>query len=493
MPTVARDPVLEELEADPWTWLLTCFPNEISSEPADFHRDFWAWLWGLQPMQRASLVECVFRGGAKTTSLELGLIAMACRGRRYGLYVMRTQDQADDKVANVAGRLEESPEFGLFYPLHAQRRVGVYGSSKGWRRNRLRTRGGFTLDAAGLDKATRGLKVEDARPDVIFIDDIDEPHDTLATIAKQETRLSRSVLPARAGHAVVVFMQNLVHEDGVMARLLDGRAGYLRRAQRVGPIPAVTGFAYEEAPDPAAPERRMFRVTAGQPTWPGAWSLDRCEEELNEIGPTAFLAEMQHQPQDVRGQVFGHLDFAQIRISPDDVPELERVIVRVDPATSGDAGSAQGVAAAGLDADGIIYLVQGFEGRCGPAEALGVAIRMAIGLGSREVGVETIQGGRVWESAWREALLSEGERAAGLKFVPVPSVGRLSKEARIAEMVPDLELHRCRIVEGAHHPIEAALSRFPNKPTDLADSLWHVWRALKGSDSKQKRARVRFA
>ena len=101
--------------------------------------------------------------------------------------------------------------------------MSKYGTSRGWRRNRLRTAGGFTIDAVGLDTAARGLKVEEQRPDLIFLDDIDGKHDTLATTAKKIATLTTSVLPAGSSNVAVIFVQNLIIKDGVASRLADGR------------------------------------------------------------------------------------------------------------------------------------------------------------------------------------------------------------------------------------------------------------------------------
>jgi len=60
----------------------------------------------------------------------------------------------------------------------SSRKLGKYGHSKGWRRERLRTASGLTIDALGLDTGTRGAKIENQRPDFIIFDDVDEKFDT---------------------------------------------------------------------------------------------------------------------------------------------------------------------------------------------------------------------------------------------------------------------------------------------------------------------------
>lgn len=468
---------LAEIEQDWLLWLATLFPGDVTHPFASFHQSFWEWLWSIRPNARAEGIECWARDSGKTTSLELAIVRLATTGRRYGLYVSRTQDQADAKIENAAAKLGESDLFALFYPEHADRKVSKYGHSAGWRRNRLRTAGGFTLDAAGLDRAVRGLKVEEDRPDVVVIDDIDEHTDTALTITKHEQRLSRSILPARSRNAVVLFKQNLIHENGVMARLLDRRADYLRSARRVGPIPAIEGLAYEADGD-------RFKITAGEASWPGGFGLERAEAELNASGPTAFLAEHQHEPQDILGDVFGHMDFAPLRVKRSDVPPLDIVIVRVDPAVEGDADSGQGACAVGRDRESIVYFLSGYEGKSSPLQAIKTGIRMALAEQAHEVGIEDVQGKKTWESVWREAVMEVGGEARGLQLVRVGVQG-LSKPERVSQMVADFELGRVRIVEGSHHVMEGALHRFPAKPNDLADAMWHGWQALRNFGQAQ--------
>ena len=59
-----------------------------------------------------------------------------------------------------------------------------------------------------------------------------------------------------------------------------------------GPYPALSGeFKYEERQTAKGP--RYF-ILSGTPTWPEGFGLEDCEKELNDVGPTAFEAECQH-------------------------------------------------------------------------------------------------------------------------------------------------------------------------------------------------------
>src|SRR5690554_6819177 len=162
--------------SDRWEkWLASLFPNYVYAPFADRHRALWEWVWAIEAGVRPRPFVAVWpRGGAKSTSAELATVAVgARRRRRYTWYISETQDQADKHVETIAALLE-SPKVAHYYPEMAERKIGKYGNSRGWRRQRLRTASGFTIDALGLDRASRGAKVEEQRPDLMIFDDIDD-------------------------------------------------------------------------------------------------------------------------------------------------------------------------------------------------------------------------------------------------------------------------------------------------------------------------------
>lgn len=469
------DELRATLEADPLVWRCSMFPGDYQQvAPADFHDDFWQWVWrirqGVRPGDRA---EVWFRGAAKTTSAETMMTAVAARGvRRYGLWVSRTQDLADDKVQNVGDRFGD-PLFASFYPEHGSPEVTRFGHTKAWRRNRLRTAGGFTIDALGLDAAGRGLKTGMDRPDIIVIDDVDESTDSMLVTERLVRRLTRNVIPARARHAGVLFMQNLIDVHGVCGKLVSGEADFLRAATIVGPIPAIRDLQTERRAEGDGVARDV--ITGGTPTWPDGFGLEDAQAEVDSAGLSSFMAEHQHQPVEDGGTVFNRLEFR--RCTRDMVPALKVVEVWVDPAVEGTAGSLQGIQADGLADDGTIYRLASAEFRADPVECLTRAVRMALEVGGVTVGVESDQGGRVWESAFREAQLAVGGDARGLTLKTAKaSQARGSKAKRAQQMLPDYELGKLVHVDGTHDALERALRRFPQEPTDLVDAAFYAWR-----------------
>lgn len=473
---------------DDWAgWIAAVFPGYLWPPYASYHVAFWQWVWAIEPGKPSRPFVAIWpRGFAKSTSTEVAAAMLAARGkRRYALYVCATQDQADTHVKNVAGMLE-SPAFARHFPATSKRKLGKYGQSGGWRRNRLRTSDGFTLDAIGLDTAARGAKVDEDRPDLIIVDDVDELLDSPGTVTKKIATLTKSLLPARAAHAAVLVAQNLIHEDGIVARLADGRADFLADRIVSGPHPAIEGLVIEQR---EVDGKTKATITAGESTWP-AKSIDDLQHDLDDMGQTAFLAEKQHDVAVMDGGIFGHVVFRHCRW--DEVPALQDVIVAVDPAvTDTDQSDAHGIQADGLGVDGQLYRLFSWEGRTSPEDALRRAILKAIELKASAVIVETDQGGDTWWSTYQlvwqqvvaEGLVPKDARRPSFRQEKAGSIG--PKAQRASQMLVWYEQARIIHVVGTHEPLERALKRYLlRKPYDLVDAAYWSWRALAAPRAK---------
>lgn len=507
----------DRLESNWELWLTTLFRGYVSRKDtgelipfAGRHRELWNWVWSVKLGVRPRPFVAVWpRGSGKSTTAELGGVAMgARRTRRYCLYVSGTQDKADDHVGNMASMLE-SAAFGRVYPLMASRLLSKFGNSKGWRRNRLRTAAGFTVDALGLDTAARGVKLEDVRPDLIIVDDVDDGSDSPKTTAKKLRDLTAKILPAGSNDVSVLFVQNLIHPDSIASRLVDGRADFLQDRIVSGPFAALEGAAFETREFDG---RRIWVIVAGTPTWEGQ-DLEACEGLLNTIGLNAFKAECQQEVSAPPGGLYDDVEFRHIR--EEDLPDLDEVVVSVDPAVSDtDESDCHGVNVDGIrwgpGEEYTVYRLFSWEERSSPREAIKLALLKAAEFKATRVVVETDQGGDTWrdtyERAW-DALQTDPETKDLLDFYgmkrPPAMVSRKAggegpKVHRQNQQLADYQLgrivHVIRKVGSTHAVIEAALRRFPKtKPLDLADASFWSWRELTHNGSRRRRARAPVA
>lgn len=241
--------------------------------------------------------------------------AMAHDARRYILYISGTQKQADDHVGNIAVMLE-SKTVSEYYPSLSERSLGKYGTSKGWRHNRLRTAAGATVDSLGLDVDVRGIKLDEYRPDLFILDDVDDGEDSIDTVKKKIRLITQKILPAGSSDAATLFVQNVVHYESVAARLAglaSEEADFLSEREVIGPIPALVGFQAERVPGTV-----RWQITSGTPTWEGQ---DRatCQFQVNDWGIKSFRAEAQHERTPPEGQAFPEWDATIHVIDPPEI------------------------------------------------------------------------------------------------------------------------------------------------------------------------------
>jgi len=365
-------------EGDPWAeWLVEMFPAWVSLPDgrivfADYHRDAWAWAWAVGQERPPAFFACWPRDSGKSTHAELIAAYLGCEGKRsYCIYVCGTQARADDHVQNMQALLE-AKTIAARYPAHAERKFGKFSQSLGWRVNRLRTEGGFTVDAIGLDRAVRGARMEEQRPDLIILDDIDDRHDSARMVLKKEEKLTHTIIPAgNRDTCAVIFPQNLIHGNSVMARLVYGKADYLRRRKVSGPYPALRKFKYEVVGD--APDTRTV-VTGGEPVWEGL-TRSTCQDIIEDIGITAFLREYQQEVKEGAGALWTQTMIDNTRAPAPATATM--AVVSVDPAVSSKSrlGSETGIVRV-LYAGGHAYVVNDASGYYSPDEWAKVSLRL---------------------------------------------------------------------------------------------------------------------
>lgn len=475
--------LLSAKETTAITWLRWLFPAYVSKPFAARHERLWAWVWALRLGVKPPAYVAIWpRGGGKTTTAELATVAaLALKKRKYIVYLRRTQDAADKNVSNIANLLE-SNRLDLPYPFLGRRMTGKYGNSKGWRRERLRTSDGSTIDAMGLDSAVRGAKADEQRPDLFVLDDLDDKHDSPKLAKKNIETLTTSVLPAGSDDAAVLGIQNLIIGHGIFAQLVGNGADFLANRIVDGPHPALTNFHYEQRLDETTGRLRAF-ITGGEPTWDGQ-DLTVCQNNIDTWGLLSFRQEAQHEVNLVEGGMYKDMLFQ--RVDRDKVPALTQIECWVDPAISdGEESDCQGIQIDGRDIRGNLYRLWSWEGVTSPQEAMSTAIRHAVRLGARALGVETDQGGQTWVSVYNEAwrlLVERGELPADavkptFKWAKAGSVG--GKVERQSLMRTAYDQGKIFHVIGTHQILEGALKRFPiRKPFDLADAAFWGWYSL---------------
>lgn len=461
---------------DPLEWTKALFPKIVSKPFAQRHIEMLEWAWALEKGVRPlPFVSIQPRGGGKSTNSELAVVMAGAREmRKYAWYVSETQSLADAHLESIAA-LIESPIVEAYYPSFAKPHFGKYGSSKAWRRNRLRTGNGFTIDALGLDTAKRGTKLAENRPDFMIFDDIDGRHDGVNITAKKLDTITTSLLPAGSPDLAILFVQNLIIDTGIFANLASSEPTFLRNRIMSGPYPALENFTWWYTPDGKI-------LINGEPTWVGQ-DLETCQTQVDEWGLSAFRREAQHEIIYENG-IFSHLQFTRRK----ELPEFWRIAIAVDPAvTSTDQSDAHGVQVAGIDEEDRIWMLESWEQQASPEIALKKALQLAEKWQADIILIESNQGGELWLSLWEDIVDSHANSdfdPPGVELVSASS-GTGGKVERASQLCADYEKGLVFHYDTPSiNVLESALYRFPfAKPFDLVDSSWWAWKELREGGS----------
>lgn len=279
---------------------------------APFHVEAWAWWARIGDVSPPALVACWPRGAGKSTTISY-MLALTCLAglRDYCLWVGAREKAITDKVAGV-GALLAAPRVRRAFPEQtALYHDPMTGAKQDWRQGRVATGSGFAVDAVGMDQALRGALRLSSRPGFVILDDIETGQQTAYMRAKVGEQVTRAIIPTQSDDAALAWVQNRLHDDSLMAGMLEGRLDWFRRRTVSGPWPQIRDLEVELEDTPDGPQ---YSIVGGEATWAGA-DLEVSEKQINDEGLLAFLAEKQHQSGAVEGSLFprefwGHADAA---------------------------------------------------------------------------------------------------------------------------------------------------------------------------------------
>ena len=155
---------IAELEKDWAKWMRYYFPNYCSKPFTKWQRRY---ADSVLTRGKRFIVRKVFRGGAKTTYTQmLAMHLILIKRVKNLLWVSKNQDAAIEMIRVLRLQFEGNP-----------RLINDYGELKNlgaWNDDKFVTRTGASVRAIGKGQSPRGAKEEEARPDCIICDDVDD-------------------------------------------------------------------------------------------------------------------------------------------------------------------------------------------------------------------------------------------------------------------------------------------------------------------------------
>jgi predicted phage terminase large subunit-like protein len=321
-------------EMDPLIFALIYLPHHLRSPDTDhhitlseFHEDIIdkALQWtvpGTEPAQHRD-VYVAPRGCGKTTwfFLILPMWAAAHRHLRFIVAFSDAATQAETHLATFKHELETNAALRVDFPDLCKPARRQSGAPEADNQAMFISASRFVFAARGIDTKSLGLKVDDRRPDMIIMDDIEPPEENYSPTLKDKRlgAIVDSVLPLSVYARVVIVgtvtMAGSVIHDAVKVITQpndEDPAAWVRDENfRVHYYPAI--LVDEEA----GTERSI---------WPAKWSL----AWLLSIAHTrSFLKNYQNDPMGADGAYWAPEDFRY-----GDVPDLTAMVLTIDPAVT---------------------------------------------------------------------------------------------------------------------------------------------------------------
>lgn len=143
----------------------------------------------------ANALDLVFRGGAKSSVAEEAITVMACLHRfDNGLIIGETETRAKERLASIKHEFENNKQ------LHA-----IFGDLVGpvWQETYVELSNGVVLQAYGRGQSLRGVKHLHYRPDIAFLDDLENEESVKTKEAREKTLdwFVKTLMPAMAPRA----------------------------------------------------------------------------------------------------------------------------------------------------------------------------------------------------------------------------------------------------------------------------------------------------
>ena len=337
---LARPTIATETRPHCAQWLKEMFPDSFTFDFSDKQLEILDWFTEIEiDNVPEPLVGVLPRGAGKTSILDGGTSYLLAHKTRMGiLFISANLDKARDRVNSVRSLLG-TEKFRSRYPLVSEPlMVGNQGFHQAWNNRLLLNEAGQLVVGASLSGENRGLNQNcGGRIDFFGGDDLDKPFDSEEMTKRRVKNLTADIFPMRGPkrRPAVCLIQNLIKDDGMIDQQVKGSADWLKNRRLVGPVPALLDFEYKENIEMVTVEgssvpKTTFLITRGIPTWEGQ-DLRKCQEMIDDTGPSTFMQEQQHDVADIAGALLSshHFKYTQEGF---DLSCISKKVVGVDPA-----------------------------------------------------------------------------------------------------------------------------------------------------------------
>lgn len=278
----------------------------------EFHVEIWGLLTGTA-MERVLLA--IPRDHAKTTLSKLAVVwHWLFTSHRFAVYLSNTSTIAKNACKDIIAYLK-TPNFvqvyGAIKMIKESETEGVWQFDLPMENGRVKR---CILRAVGQGQQMRGINIDNQRPDLAIVDDVEDNENTESEFlqAKLDRWVFGPFLKALARKKKIVWLGNMLQKTSLLARL--------SRNPKWNPV--VFGALIKDA------------VTGAlRPLWPDKWSVESLIDDFKEYKDLGLIETWMCEMMNMPGHGENGFTANQIKYQPVPTPdELIAAWITVDPA-----------------------------------------------------------------------------------------------------------------------------------------------------------------
>ncbi|MCH8270791.1 MAG: phage terminase large subunit [Planctomycetes bacterium] len=213
---------LEIAASSPHVFAESYLGHYFELNPSRMHKELFQILERMSKDRGSRIAIAAPRGHAKTTVVGQAYVLWSAlfEKEKFILIVSSTKDQAAAILHTIKHEIESNPllhrDFpGVCFP------PGERKPAKPWRGTEITLPNGVTIKAVGANQGIRGSKRRQHRPDLIIVDDLEDPGQTESAEQREKLRswFEKTLLKTGEPRTNVIVVGTILHYDALLANL----------------------------------------------------------------------------------------------------------------------------------------------------------------------------------------------------------------------------------------------------------------------------------
>lgn len=416
--------------------------DELTFPVPDFHKVSFRFLISSEVSKIALALP---RNHAKTTLAKLAVVYyFTFTDHRFCVYLSNTSAIAVEACKDIIGFMESDNFRAVFGELKWITRQEGAGFYKFEFRGETRI-----LKAFGANMQVRGLNIDNARPDLLVVDDLEDNENTATPFLREKLKKWVYGPLFKAMNKLknkIIWLGNMISNDCMLKSHCESEDWH---SMRYGCL-----------------------LSNGEPLWPDLWPLEDIQKDFvtyqREGLIAVWFAEMMNMPM-VDG--LGLISADKIPYAPGVEPgDITHGFITIDPADSDkDWADSAAIVVHGFVPEKRAWQVVEYTKQrgMGPLDIHRVATEYCYKWRLNVIGIESVALQSVYQSFFKYINMVEG--IEGIEVVPVHAHG--SKTARIASWCAMLESKEYYLTEGELDATEELLNYDPTKKKNKDDLI----------------------